>query len=214
MLLSVKSLCDKFQIAVTGILHIGAHLAEEAGEYEQLTKGPIVWVEGNLQPQIVGLARAPQRGQHHYYEYWIGDPSKQPKDHTQVYVASNGQSSSLKLPLLHCKYYPTISFQQARSTVPVLTLDGFMQQRMDPRLYEDINLLCMDIQGGEGDVLLHAAQTLPQLKAIYMEVNTKMLYAGLSTLGDIDHFLQHRGFLRMDTTMLAQGWGDAIYVRV
>lgn len=214
MLLSVKALCEKFGINVTGILHVGAHLAEEAGEYEQMTKGPIVWVEGNLQPQILGAARAPQVGQHHFYELWIGDPAQQPKDHTVVYLASNGQSTSLKLPLLHCQYYPTISFQQAKSQVPVATLDGFMQYKLDPRLYDRINVLCMDVQGGEGDILQFGKQTLTQIKAVYMEVNTKMLYAGIATLGDIDQFMRSQGFLRMDTTLTPQAWGDAFYVRI
>ena len=51
MYVSVAELSKDWNIAPTGVLHVGAHLAEEALDYETFGWTPVIWVEA--QPNLV-----------------------------------------------------------------------------------------------------------------------------------------------------------------
>jgi hypothetical protein len=58
-----------------------------------------------------------------------------------------------------------------------------------------------------------ASQALQYAKALYLEVNTEEVYKGCAQLGEIDAFLEERGFTRVLTDITSHGWGDALYIR-
>src|SRR5689334_14407163 len=56
VLLSFPKLVAKYNIDLQGVLHLGAHLAEEAHEYDSLDAGEVWWVEAN--PAVQGKIAA------------------------------------------------------------------------------------------------------------------------------------------------------------
>jgi hypothetical protein len=54
---------------------------------------------------------------------------------------------------------------------------------------------------------------LPHIKAIYAEVNEKMLYEGAVLLPELDEYLAFFNFKRVITNMTRHGWGDALYIK-
>jgi hypothetical protein len=56
MLISVKELRDNYNVYPSRILHVGAHIGEEAPEYEKYFSAQIFWIEA--QPDLcVSLRR-------------------------------------------------------------------------------------------------------------------------------------------------------------
>ena len=82
--------------------------------------------------------------------------------------------------------------------------------------HDAFDLLNIDIEGAELLAFQGATKTLPHLKWIYLEVNTREMYEGCAMVGDVDAYLGERGFERVATA--DEGWdhgfADALYVRV
>lgn len=92
--------------------------------------------------------------------------------------------------------------------------------RLDKHLphVESIDVLKLDIQGGELDALVGCGQLLGRIKLIYVEVEFVSLYEGQPLFSDIDTFLREHGFKLYNLYDLwthADGQltsGDAIYL--
>lgn len=187
-------------VDVTGVIHVGAHRAEERPSY--LKHGlKVVWVEAD--PENVAWLRAhvPEP----VYEVALCDaPGVR-----MLYVASNRRmSSSLLRPKMHLKKYPRITF---RSTVAVQadTLDNLVEREG----LEGYDFLWVDVQGAELLVLKGGERTLERVKALVLEVNFCEMYEGCALVGELDAWLAVRGFERVMTHETGKGWADALYVR-
>jgi hypothetical protein len=55
---------------------------------------------------------------------------------------------------------------------------------------------------------------ISSVKYIYSEVNVEEVYKGCDQINELDNFLKIHGFVRVDTKVLREGWGDAFYKRV
>jgi hypothetical protein len=92
------------------------------------------------------------------------------------------------------------------------TIDTFFSRNgLDSSKYDFWNF---DIQGAELMALKGAEEAIKHAKAIYLEVNINELYVGCGKIEEVDAFLLERGFRRMLTRVVRQGWGDALYIRV
>lgn len=89
-------------------------------------------------------------------------------------------SGSLNTPTGHLEYSPWVKFE-SKIQVPTITLDTFM--RTNPA-FTHIDLMWMDVQGGESKVLDGAKETLPKIKYVYTEYGhwEKPLYEGQMSL--------------------------------
>ena len=56
MLVPVDALARTFGVRPTGVLHVGAHEAEEWDDYQRFGWGPVIWVE--MLPEKAELLRA------------------------------------------------------------------------------------------------------------------------------------------------------------
>jgi FkbM family methyltransferase len=203
MLISVEKLSRIWQVTPNGVLHVGAHKAEEAGEYERYNWGYTIWVEAqsDLAEEISKKL----------------DPSKNIVINAAIWgesgvklnfkVSSNSQSSSLLDFGSHQLDYPDVIIT---STYDVITTT-LAEILTDESTFDFINL---DIQGVELEALKGMGKYLNQAKWIYTEVNKKEVYQGCSKITDIDFFLNNVGFKRVATRWVKrQGWGDALYIR-
>lgn len=98
--------------------------------------------------------------------------------------------------------------------VPALTLDEFCEAEG----ISGIDLLKMDIQGGEGMALEGAARLLARraVRVIYLEVEFAPLYEGQAFFCDITRILNRHGYQLFGLYNLMHearglGWGDAIF---
>jgi FkbM family methyltransferase len=98
--------------------------------------------------------------------------------------------------------------------VPAITLDDFSAAHG----LDVIDLLKMDIQGGEGMALEGAARLLGQraVRLLYLEVAFAPLYAGQAYFCDVTRILNRHGYQIFGLYNLVHGehgllWGDAIF---
>lgn len=202
MLIPPYQLRDQFGVAPHGVLHVGAHEAEEGAMYQALGWGPVTWVE-MLPDKAEELRRR-----------FAGDPANTVIEaaawgetgiERDVYEASNKQSSSLFRPQTHLTAHPEITFEQGRR-IRTQRLDEVLDPALRP---EFLNL---DVQGAEVEVMKGLGERLLQIKWCYLEINRDPLYAGIPLRDEVESFLQARGFTRIVESIHEHlGWGDALY---
>lgn len=206
MLIPVEVLKRRFGILPTGILHVGAHLAEERADYESAgwsVLNPIIWVESQIDlAQKLTEVLDPDKNKVVNATVW-SETGKEMKFH----VASNSQSSSLYDLGTHATTYPEIKFNSER-TITTVRLDEIIDDS------DDISFINLDIQGAELEALKGLGSRIHQVKWIYSEVNKRSVYEGCAIIGELDNYLEQFSFTRVATRWAYKtGWGDALWIK-
>lgn len=198
-----------------GVIHIGAHLGEEALSYYQAGVKNVLWIEANKN-LMAGLFDSTKKFnsvglEQEYYNLCLSDVSD---EIVSFNIANNGQSSSILEFGKHAELYPHIKYTN-KIEMKTTRFDEFAKnKKIELALYDFVNL---DIQGAElkalkgfGDIF----STHPHIRAIYTEINTDEIYKDCAKVENIDEYLQQFGFQRVATRMEpGAGWGDALYLR-
>lgn len=203
MLFPVETLASVWQVKPSGVLHVGAHEAEELNEYRKHGWGKIIWVEA--QPSLANKLKSTlDRDENLVIEAAVWNKTGVKFD---LKITSNSQSTSLlNFGSLKTKY-PEISLV---NTVEVISV------RLDEVLTEEneFNFVNLDIQGVELEALQGMGILLDKVEWIYTEVNKEQVYESCATVEEMDIFLRNQGFKRIATRWVhGKGWGDALYVR-
>lgn len=189
---------------VTGIIHAGARLGEEAADYAEIECKNVWWIEGNPAVYERLYEHVTPFG-HRAISALLSDRSGEAKTfHVTNY---DGMSSSVLDFGTHPEFSPDTVFVHdiVRQTS---TIDDIVRQAE----ITDVNMLVMDLQGYEGPVLRGATELLPKLDFVMSEVNKAEVYKGCTQIGELDSIL--KDFRRVETYWVAdQGWGDAFWVR-
>jgi len=203
MLISVATLTRYFGVRPVGVLHVGAHEAEESEAYCSYNWGPVTWIE--MQPEKFERLKARFANDPYnrvlHAACWDDDGLA-----ISFFQASNGQSSSLLAPLEHLTEHPHISFSRSGTMIT---------SRLDSILPPDakFDFISLDIQGAELRALRGMGERLREVKWAFLEVNTKPMYEGCALIDEMDAFMKEAGFVRLLTKMAgSHGWGDALYV--
>ncbi len=203
MYITVPELSNYWNIAPTGVLHVGAHLGEEASDYEKFSWSPVIWVEA--QPSLVKILNAKlDLSKNKVIEAAVWEEDGVP---LKLHVASNSQSTSLLNFGSHADSYPDITFT---SEIDVVTkrLDSIIKPNEMP------NFVNLDVQGVELSAIKSLGSLLEAVDYIYTEVNKEEVYEGCTLVKDLDGYLLAKGFKRVTTRWyLKEGWGDALYIR-
>lgn len=203
MLISLKEISSVWGIKPNGVLHVGAHLGEEAMEYESFGWLPVIWVEA--QPELVkALRNKLSKDKHQVFEaaVWDEDCVKM-----TFLMANNSQSSSLLNFGSHSKSYPSVVMNK-QLDVSTIRLDSLLIKNDIP------NFANFDIQGVEGRAIMSLGRRIDGIDAIYTEVNRKEVYVGCMQIDEMDNLLKSEGFKRVAVRwVLGKGWGDALYLR-
>jgi FkbM family methyltransferase len=189
-----------------GVLHVGAHMAEERKDYIAAGIEKRVWIEGN--PQIASNLTKTCSGPD---DTVICAVVSEVDDESVCFnVANNGQSSSI-LPLKdHADIYRDIIYvsQHHTKTASLKTILDDIDKD------QELDLLNLDIQGVELRAIKGLGNRINQFRAIYAEVNTKELYEKCDMMDEMDSYLASHGFEKIGFKMyFNDGWGDALYVR-
>jgi FkbM family methyltransferase len=190
----------------TGIIHIGAHNAEELSSYISKGINDVLWVEANTDLSGIILNAIASHPNMHLGIFAASDRCS----YVELNISNNTQSSSV-LPLgTHATEYPEIKFTAQRQ-VPMRPVDDWIDEKgFNRKTYNFVNL---DVQGYELMALKGLTKQMKFVDFIYTEVNVKELYAGCPKIGEIDAYLAGHGFKRLLTCITDQGWGDALYSR-
>lgn len=207
MLIPYKELIQKYNIKVSGILHVGAHECEELNDYLNggVASNNIYWVEG----QDVLVNKMKQKGILNIYNALIDVVDN---DDVIFNISNNGQSSSILEFGSHSKHHPQVHYVSSHKQ-KTTRLDSWIEKHSIP--IERLNFLNLDIQGVELRALKSMEKYLKHINYIYTEVNTEEVYKGCDTISSIDLYLKSFGFERLDSRIYKQfGWGDAFYIRI
>lgn len=215
MLIPYKE-CSEIIRAIFGIeprkvLHIGAHIGEEASDYVKNNVEYILWFEANnllttkLEENLAG-----QKAHHKICPIALWDTNTE----LDFHITNNIQSSSLLRLKEHSKFYPNIIVNETKR-IKVYRLDTIFQIYRDLEMFSDFNFINIDTQGAELMILRGMGSYLTQgsVKAIYLEVNKEELYENIPLVDEIDNFLTDFKFYRLKTRWTESGWGDALYIR-
>jgi FkbM family methyltransferase len=204
MLLNLEHLKNKYNMQITGILHIGAHYGEEYEEYERLFGAvPIVMWEAS--PANFDILNAKLGGKNNVTLINRGVGSFECEVPFYMETANTGQSNSVLKPKVHTEQYPGIVFDEI-SNIKVYPLD-----KWEPG--NAFNFINIDIQGFELHAFMGAKKTLRNVDYIMTEINRAELYENCATVEEIDWYLSRFGFERVETDWAGGTWGDGFYLR-
>lgn len=199
---------NSFAIPKKGIIHIGAHYAEELPIYNKFAVKNKLWIEAD--PTAADQLRSAIANDHGS-RMAIFAASDQTGTANFYRTTKGGGSSSMLRLNKHLIMDPTI---QNANVVQVerQRLDDFMAAQKDLKRI-GYNVLVMDIQGSELIALRGAVNTLKQIDAIISEVNYDELYTGGVLIQELDDFLRTHDFVRLDAITIDKGFGDALYIK-
>jgi len=201
----IQTILNVTNTPLTGVFHVGAHDCEEMSFYNGwgIVAENVVWVEAIQSKVDQGKAR----GIPNVYQAVISDKD----DDTVVFHESNNvQSSSILNLKTHLQAHPWVHYVKS-TEMQTTTIDTFFKRNnLDASQYSFWNF---DIQGAELLALKGATESLKHAKALYLEVNEKELYENCALIGELEKFLEDRGFSRAHMNMTQYGWGDALYIK-
>ena len=205
MMLPMDELVEKYDVKLKGVVHVGAHEAQELESYLKHKADPVIWIEANPEVFKKLEKRTAAHPGHHCYQFAACD-----KDGEQVElnVMENTMCSSILYPKKHLELYPHVPVVE-KVAVPTKTIDTlFKQTGHDPGHY---NFLNMDIQGSELLALKGAQTLLDHMDYVYTEVNDDHFFDKCCLTAELEEHLSRWNFKRIARRMHPDGWGDALY---
>jgi FkbM family methyltransferase len=208
MLLDILPLRQKYNLNITGVVHVGAHHGQELAEYEQIPElKHVVFFEPDpdtfkVLKSVVDSKSSKER-ELIAINKGLGPFSCEMTLYKET--ENSGQSNSVLKPKLHTIQYPGIVFND-EIKIKIEPLDKF---ECSPAL----NFLNVDTQGFDLEVLRGAKKTLKNFDSIMIEVNREELYEGCGLVDEVDDFLNKFGFKRVETYWAGHTWGDAFYLK-
>ena len=205
---SLSELCRRHGPNPRGIIHIGAHYAEERESYRRLGVSDVLWIEADPAhlPQLqANLEDYPaQRA----LQACLSNIDSQL---TPFFRTNNRGESSSILPMgTHREEFREIHVV-GETTLETTTFARLAEKE---ELAEDrYDFLVLDVQGAELLVLQGMGDWLKHINGVWIEVNIAHLYQGCALLPEIDEYLRRHGLLRRETLITRRHYGDAFYLR-
>jgi FkbM family methyltransferase len=202
MLLNLKSIVNKYNIKVSGVLHIGAHFGEENGVYNDLGIQKRIFFEPL--PSNFRILKNNIGENYTLMNIALGNENK--KISMNVETANSGQSSSILNPLLHLIQYPHIKFE---------TTEDVDMKRLDDLDIDlsGFNFINIDVQGYELEVFRGAKKTLHNIDYIMSEINRDEVYQNCARIEQLIDFLSPYGFELVEQTWDGGTWGDGFFIK-
>lgn len=205
MLMSFPAVKARYNMRITGVLHVGAHLAEEAPIYATAGIRDVWWIEANPRVQAKILRELRSFPGQRLIEALVYE-----KDDVELnfnITNYDGMSSSILEFGTHTKFSPDTVFVD-KATLRTRTIDSLAEEHG----VVDANFLNMDLQGAELSALKGATRFLQGVDYVMSEVNRAQVYVDCAQVEELDAFLTD--FDRVDTYWVPeQDWGDGLWIR-
>lgn len=205
----LKELILKYNMMITGVIHIGAHHAKECGNYYENGIKRSIWIDGNPNFSEIIKSNISDYENTKYFNCIISDTNDQ--DITFNISNNDGQSSSIFDLEYHKIAHPEV-FYIDKINLKTKRIDTLFEEN-DLEI-KDYNFVNMDIQGAEYLALLGFGVLLNDIDYISLEINEKELYKGCELFPKINEYLEKYGFEFKEKIMWGDaGWGDAFFIR-
>jgi FkbM family methyltransferase len=200
----------EFDLPAQGVVHVGAHQAQEASDYSENFLEPVIWIEA-----IPSLALRAKENLQDFPLQSVVEAALWSKSGMKMNfnVSSNdGGSSSFFDFHLHKASYPEVA------TTSVIELEtNTLSEILENRMVENCSFgyLVLDVQGAELEVLRGGSEVLKDFIAIVAEVSLRDLYKGAPLFAELTEWLNASQFQLIACDVSSEtGWGDALFVRV
>jgi FkbM family methyltransferase len=206
MLIDLQTLVKKYDMDINGIIHLGAHIGQEADTYNKCGVSNVVWIEAN--PKIINtLISNVSKYKHKVINACVSDTvGKQ----IQFNITNNEESSSILELGTHEHHHKHIHVSETLNMKTTTLKNIYKEYNLNPK---EFNLLNIDIQGAELLALKGLEEYLCNFEYLYLEVNQEHLYKECALVTELDDYLEKFGFFRVETEMTQYNWGDAVYIK-
>jgi len=204
MIIEIDSIIKKYNMNISGVIHIGAHYGEEVSNYVKVGIEKIVLFEPLKENFEVLKKNISIHSNTNIRKYQVALGNKNTTI-TMNLSSNNLESSSILKPKQHLNLYPDIIFNRTEEVE---------LQKLDDYNCKNYNFINMDVQGYELEVLKGAKDTLNHIDYVYCEVNRDEIYEGNAYIEDIDKYLLNYNMKRVETSWWYDSdWGDALYIK-
>jgi len=203
-------------IPVRNIFDIGAHVGDITAEYRRRFPSAMIY---SFEPLPEAFEELRRRFEADNLVKPVPSAVSSRAGKGKFFVNQVSTASSLLPSLDEAKNLfttPDVTKNVATIEVPITTIDEFCRQES----VDKIEILKMDIQGGELEALKGAKEKLEQgaILLIYLEISFLPIYVGQALYYDIGGFLFDYGYTLFDWYNLDYAengqvkWGDALFV--
>jgi len=192
---------------IRGIIHIGAHQAEEHSLYLLNNIEHVLWIECNNEYEDIIIQKIQGNKNHKVIIQCIANIAQ-----TQVFnISNNGQSSSFLDFNFHKYLYPNIKYTKQKIVKTLRMIDIINLYNINLNNYNAINI---DVQGYELETIKSFDDTIKNFDYIYTEVFLESLYHNCPLINEIDNYLLKYNFTRKYTKLYNKHWGEALYTKL
>jgi FkbM family methyltransferase len=208
MFIKVKDIKEAYpNIPIKGIIHIGAHEAEEYEDYKNISVKKMIWIEAN--PDLIGYLRDKFKDVENVKIF--NEAIFDEENTVSFKISNNLQSSSILNLKEHKNLFPDIHYVKEIEMKTKRFDTLYVENDID---IDDYNFLNVDVQGADLNVILSFGDLLDKFDFVYSEINTVEVYEGCHTIDKFDEVMKGKGFKRVMTHIYhGGGWGDALYVK-
>jgi len=200
--LTIEKVLTDYTIETSVLIHVGAHLVQEAEIYNAHKFEKVIWVEAF--PPVYDLARE-KLEKYNNQTILQAVCWSQPEVEIPFHV-SKGQFSSSALDMKWHKIFWPGSGMVETLNIKSTTLDIISKSE------SSISVLNIDVQGAELEVLKGGIATLTKCEYIFLEISLRELYKNQPLFHDIHNFLTLKNFQLLDYEINPEtGDGSSLY---
>ena len=200
--ITIEKILSSYSIGTDTLIHVGAHLVQEARTYDSHKFKKVIWVEAL--PEVVLSAKAILE-EYRNQEIIQGICWSEAELNIPFHVSKGLFSSSALSMKWHKILWPgsnSVETLVLRTT----TLNHLASDE------QDISLINIDVQGAELQVLKGGILSLQKCDYIFLEIAVKELYRDQPLFLEIDNFLKENGFALLEYEINPEtGDGSSFY---
>lgn len=190
---------DPFFDQASGLIHIGAHHAEERFAYAK-RRLKVLWIEAD--PHQIPILRTNLRGfpRQACLQALLGSRAESERE---FYIANNAGASSSVYPLAECHLiWPEVKMEGV-IRLPQLTLpEAMAKARLS---LQGFDTLVMDVQGSELEILKGIPNLQNHFQRIQLETSDFPVYQKAPLKAQIDRHLKSCGYRLAESMIFASG---------
>lgn len=205
-LIDLEKVVKEKGLNVRGVIHVGAHYAEEQPVYDAIGSKKTIWVEANSELVKNLTEQFKERSDVNVFEAVVSDK----KGEAVFQIHNDTHTSSILDMDFIAESHPELEVVK-KVIVQTTSLDELAKENQIN--LSDYNFLTLDIQGVEYEALLGFTEGLKHIDYVYVEVETKNLYVGGMNYDKIKKFMEQNGFELVTEHIRHWFWGDCLFAK-